>query len=400
MFVGLDTFPFVLLPIVFGLLSLFGLLGLLGLRYKALRETISNRLARLRTRLKDQALDTFLVLQDENRRYLSGFTAEDGQFNESAGALLITPERQILATDSRYETQAHIEAPGFEIYRYKEGLASSLPEIVRMLRTRRLAFESARLPYLQFQKFHEHLKKEAITVPLVPTENLVEDLRVTKEPQEIEAIKESLAISESVFETVVNALCDGTTEKELAWAMEKGLRENGAESVAFPPIVASGPNAALPHAIPTDRPIGRGEPILFDWGARLNGYCSDISRTIVLGSPDDTFKKVYQVVQDAQSIAIEAIRPGVSTQAVDKIARDHIAAKGFGDHFGHGLGHGVGLATHEKPTLSPIRPMNLEVGMVTTVEPGIYIPGWGGVRLENMVVVKEDGAVVLNRHPL
>lgn len=363
-------------------------------------ETTKNRLARLRAKLQDQPFDTFLVLQDENRRYLSGFTAEDGQFNESAGALLITPERQILATDSRYETQAQIEAPEFEIYRYKEGLASSLPEIVRMLRTRRLAFESARLPYLQFQKFHEHLKKEAITVPLVPTENLVEELRVTKEPQEIEAIKESLAISESVFETVVNALRVGTTEKELAWAIEKGLRENGAESVAFPPIVASGPNAALPHAIPTDRPVGRGEPILFDWGARLNGYCSDISRTIVLGSSDDTFKKVYQVVQDAQSIAIEAIRPGVSTQTVDKIARDHITAKGFGDHFGHGLGHGVGLATHEKPNLSPIRPMNLEVGMVTTVEPGIYIPGWGGVRLENMVVVEPEGAVVLNRHPL
>jgi Xaa-Pro aminopeptidase len=178
------------------------------------------------------------------------------------------------------------------------------------------------------------------------------------------------------------------------------MRESGAESVAFPPIVASGPNAALPHAIPGDRPVGRGEPILFDWGARLNGYCSDISRTIVLGPPDDTFEKVYQVVQDAQSMAIEAMKPGVSTQTVDKIARDHITAKGFGDHFGHGLGHGVGLATHEKPNLSPIRPMNLEVGMVTTVEPGIYIPGWGGVRLENMVVVEPEGAVVLNSSPL
>jgi len=365
-----------------------------------LEETKNNRLARLRTCLEDQALDTFLVLQGENRRYLSGFTGEDGQFDESAGALLITPERQILATDSRYETQARIEAPEFEIYRYREGLASSLPEILRMLRTERLGFESARLSYLQFQKFQEHLRKETLTVSLVPTENLVEEIRMTKEPQEIEAIKKSLALSESVFETMVNTLCVGTSEKELAWAMEKGLRESGAESVAFPPIVASGPNAALPHAIPADRPIGRGEPILFDWGARLNGYCSDISRTIVLGSPDDTFKKVYQVVQDAQSMAIEGMKPGVSTQAVDKIARDHITAKGFGNYFGHGLGHGVGLATHEKPNLSPIRPMNLEVGMVTTVEPGIYIPGWGGVRLENMVVLKKDGAVVLNRYPL
>jgi len=364
-----------------------------------LGKTIINRLTRLRTRLQDQALDTFLVLQGENRRYLSGFTGEDGQFNESAGALLITPERQILATDSRYETQARIEAHEFEIYCYTEGLASSLPEILRMLRTERLGFESARLSYLQFQKFQDHLKRDTLAASLVPTENLVEDLRMTKEPQEIEAIKESLVISESVFETIVNTLCVGTSEKELAWAIEKGLRQSGAESVAFPPIVASGPNAALPHAIPTDRPIGQGEPILFDWGARLNGYCSDISRTIVLGSPDETFNKVSQVVQDAQSMAIEAMKPGVSTQTVDKIARDYITAKGFGDHFGHGLGHGVGLATHEKPNLSPVRPMNLEVGMVTTVEPGIYLPGWGGVRLENMVVVKEGGAVVLNRYP-
>jgi Xaa-Pro aminopeptidase len=361
--------------------------------------TTNNRLAKLRSRLEDQAIDTFLVLQGENRRYLSGFTGKDGQFDESAGALVITPERQILATDSRYETQARIEAPEFEIYCYTEGLASSLPELLRMLGSERLGFESVRLSYLQFQKFREHLKKEAIAVSLVPTENLVEYLRMIKEPQEIEAVKESLALSESVFETILDAMCVGTSEKELAWAIEKGLREAGADSVAFPTIVASGPNAALPHAIPGDRPVGRGEPILFDWGARLNGYCSDISRTIVLGPCDDTFRKVYQLVERAQLMAIEAMKPGVSTRAVDKIARDCIAAKGFGDRFGHGLGHGVGLATHEKPNLSPVRPMDLEVGMITTVEPGIYIPGWGGVRLENMVVVEPEGAVVLNRHP-
>ena len=365
-----------------------------------MEEAINKRLAKLRTHLEDRSIDTFLVLQGENRRYLSGFTGEDSQFNESAGALLITPDQQILATDSRYETQAHIEASGFEIYRYNEGLASALPDILRMLRTERLGFESARLSYLQFQKFQEHLKKEALTASLVPFEDLVEGLRMKKEPREIEAIQESLAICESVFEMILNTLSVGTSEKELAWAIEKDLREAGADSAAFPPIVAAGHSAALPHAIPTDRPVGQGEPILFDWGARLNGYCSDISRTIVLGSPDDTFKKVYQVVQDAQSMAIEAIKPEVSTQSVDKIARDHIVAKGFGDYFGHGLGHGVGLATHEKPHLSPIRPMNLEVGMVTTIEPGIYIPGWGGVRLENMVVVKEDGAVVLNKLPI
>jgi len=365
-----------------------------------LMETIINRLAQLRARLQDQAFDTLMVLRGENRRYLSAFTGEDGQFDESAGALFITSERQLLATDSRYVTQAKMEATEFEVFVYEEGLASSLPEILKMIGGEHLGFESPRLPHGQFQKMQEQLKKHASSISLVPTEGLVEDLRMIKEPLEIEAIRKSLALSETVFETLMESLRVGVSEKELAWTIEKGLREAGADSVAFPPIVASGPNAALPHAIPTDRAIAEGEPILFDWGARLEGYCSDISRTVVVGSPDDTFKAVYQVVKDAQSMAIEAIKPGMSSQAVDKIARDHIGEKGFKDYFGHALGHGVGLATHEKPRLSPVRPMNLETGMVTTVEPGIYIPGWGGVRLENMVVVEEDGAVVLNRYPL
>jgi len=363
-------------------------------------EKMNNRLAQLRARLQDQDFDTFMVLRGENRQYLSGFTGEDGQFDESAGALFITSERQLLATDSRYVTQAKTEASEFEVLVYEEGLASSLPEILGMLGSERLGFESPRLPYGQFQRIQEQLKKHASSVSLVPTEGLVEDLRMIKEPREIDAIEKSLALSESVFETLIESLRVGTSEKELAWTIEKGLREAGADSIAFPPIVASGPNAALPHAIPTDRAIKEGEPILFDWGARLEGYCSDISRTVVLGSPDDTFTEVYQVVRDAQSLAIEAMKPGVSTGAVDAIARDHIAAKGFKDYFGHALGHGVGLATHEKPRLSHVRPMNLEAGMVATVEPGIYIPGWGGVRLENMVVVEEDGTVVLNKYPL
>ena len=360
----------------------------------------NKRLHRLRARLQDQGLDSLMVLQEENRRYLSGFTAEDGQCDESAGALFITSEQQLLATDSRYETQARMEAPEFEVYCYRLGLVQALPDIVKTLQTERLGFESVRLSYSQFQDLEKELKKQDASISLVPTENLVEDFRMIKDVEELEAIRQSLSLSESVFETILKELSPGLSEKEVAWAIEKGLREQGAESVAFPPIVASGPNAALPHAIPTDRLVGTGEPILFDWGTRLNGYCSDISRTIVLGEPDTTFRTAYQVVRDAQSMATEAMKPGMSTQAIDKIARDHIAAKGFGDRFGHGLGHGVGLAIHERPRLSPFRPMTLEIGMVTTVEPGIYIPGWGGVRLENMVVVQEDGAMVLNTQPL
>ena len=179
--------------------------------------------------------------------------------------------------------------------------------------------------------------------------------------------------------------------------MEKGMREAGADALSFPTIVAAGTNSALPHAIPGDRVINNGEPILFDWGARLNGYCSDISRTVVLGKPDSTFEKVFQTVLDAQRLATDAIKPGISSKAVDKVARDHIETKGFGGKFGHGLGHGTGLAIHESPRLSPLKDIVLEPGMVSTVEPGVYLPDWGGVRLENMIVVRNNGAEVLNR---
>jgi Xaa-Pro aminopeptidase len=178
------------------------------------------------------------------------------------------------------------------------------------------------------------------------------------------------------------------------------MREAGAEGISFPVITAAGPNAALPHAVPGDHQIAEGEPILFDWGARLEGYCSDISRTVVLGKADDTFRKVFSAVFEAQQKAIESIRPGMTGKQVDLVAREHIEQAGFGGKFGHGLGHGTGLAVHEAPRLSPIREDVLEAGMVFTVEPGIYLPEWGGVRLENMVVLREDGPEVLNTLPV
>ena len=357
------------------------------------------RISAIRHRLDKEPFDTLLVLEQENRKYLSGFTGEDGQCDESAGALFITADRQLLATDSRYVTQAENEAPEFEVFCYTRGLSHSLPDILQSLGTKHLGFEAVRVSYLQYKQFLENLEKKNPDVSIHPSKGLVEELRVMKDETEIALIKRSLSLAESVFLAVTASLTPGMKEKDLAWAVERGLREGGAEAIAFPPIVAAGPNAALPHAIPTDRPVQEGEPLLFDWGARLNGYCSDISRTIVLGKPDETFSTVYQVVKDAQAMAIEGIKPGASTQDIDRIARDHITAKGFGDYFGHGLGHGVGLATHEKPHLSPLRPSRLELGMVTTVEPGIYLPEWGGVRLENMVVVREHGAEILNALP-
>ncbi|MBW2564532.1 MAG: aminopeptidase P family protein [Deltaproteobacteria bacterium] len=362
-----------------------------------MEKTIKNRLDLLRKSLAENKIDTLMVLVEENRHHISGFTGEDTQFDETAGVLFITDSKLILATDSRYEQQAKNEASLFKIVCYKEGLEKELPKIADMLGTKRLGFESVRMSFMQYSKMAEELKSSGMQVELVPAEDIVENLRLIKDETEIDTLKKALLIAESVFTKIKNTIKPGMTEKQLAWAMEKEMREAGAQSLSFPTIVASGPNSALPHAIPSGRKIKAGEPILFDWGAKLDGYCSDISRTVIIGAPDETFKKVFTTVQDAQQMATDAIKPGVSSKAVDKIARDHIDKSGFKGKFGHGLGHGTGLAVHEHPRLSPLKETTLETGMVFTVEPGIYIPGWGGIRLENMVVVRDNGVEVLNK---
>ena len=361
-----------------------------------LRSKIIQRLTRYRNLFSEASIDTMLVLVAENRRYLSGFTAEDTQFDESSGALFISQNKGVLATDSRYELQARSEAPSFEIYCYRKGLEEALPEILSMLETKRLGFESNRLSFGKYQKLTKQIEAGELSVELVETENFADTLRIKKDESEISEIKQALSLAENVFRDVIVAVQPGVMEKDVAWAIEKGMREAGAEAASFPTIVASGPNSALPHAVPGERRFRAGEPILFDWGAKRNGYCSDISRTICIGKPDGTFKKAFQTVHEAQQKAIEAIRPGVSTKHIDGIARRHIEKNGFKGKFGHSLGHGTGLSIHEYPRLSPLYDKPLEPGMVCTVEPGIYLPDWGGIRIENMIVVRDGAAEVLN----
>jgi len=355
-----------------------------------------NRLARFRKLLAKENFDTFLILIEENRRYLSGFIGEDHSFDESAGALLISASRAVLATDSRFELQARNEAPLFEIVKYEKGLEKALPAILATMHTQCLGFESTRLSCKAHQTITKKLKTEKLAVELIPSEGLVENQRITKDEAEIEATRKALAIAETVFMNVIKTLKPGVTEKETAWRMDKEMHEAGADCVSFPTICAFGSNSALPHAIPTDRRLQANEPVLIDWGARLNGYCSDTTRTIVLGTPDKQFAKVYTTVRDAHRFAIDAIRSGVTGKAVDAIARNYIDSSGFKGKFGHGLGHGTGLAVHEGPRLSRFNDKPLDTGMIVTVEPGIYLPDWGGVRIENQVVVRENGAEVLN----
>jgi len=362
-----------------------------------LQALVEKRIEKLRKTLARKKLDAFLVLIEENRRYLSGYTGEDTQFDESAGALLITADRLILATDSRFDLQARREAPLYRVVRYREGLVKELPRLLKRLKAAQVGFETIRMTFSQHGKISEALKKAGLSVELTPTEDIVENQRILKNKTEAAAIKKALEIAEAGFVRVLESLRPGMTESEAAWLLESYLREGGAEGLSFPTIVAAGPNSALPHAVPGPRKIKAGVPVLFDWGARFGGYCSDISRTVIIGKPDAAFRKVYQTVRDAQRKAIDAIRPGGGTQAVDAAAREFIAKKGFKGRFGHGLGHGVGLAIHEQPRLSPLSDRKIKTGMVFTVEPGIYLPRWGGVRIENMVRVRPGGVEVLNR---
>jgi len=364
-----------------------------------LKSTIENRILRIKEIISEKNLDTLMVMVDENRRYLSGFKGHDTQFDESAGVLFISKAGLILATDSRYEEQAVRESGHiYEIVCYKEGLARQLPAILEKLCTKRLGFESVRLSCLDHRKISEEIKSSGLEVELVETENVVETLRVIKDEEEIELIQKALLIAETAFIQIQDSIRPGITEKEAAWLIEKAMHEAGADGLSFPTIVASGPNSALPHAIPSDRAFKENEPILFDWGAVLNGYFSDISRTIVIGKPDDYFIRAYKTVLDAQSLAVNAIAPGVNSKSVDEAARKHIDSMEFSGKFIHGLGHGTGLSVHEDPRVGPLsRGTVLESQMVFTIEPGIYIPGWGGIRLENMVVVREGGAEVLNK---
>jgi Xaa-Pro aminopeptidase len=337
-----------------------------------------------------------MVLNGENRRFLSGFTGADAQLDESAGALFINGNNLILATDSRYDLQASAEAEGFEIFCYKKGLAKAMPQICKNIDVKRLGFETSRLTYKQYHEILSALSSDNTDIELVPTENIVEDIRLIKDPDEIEKTGQALQIAENAFLNVLKELKPGVSEKDIAWLLEKEMRESGADALSFPSIVAAGANSALPHAIPGGRTVKEGEPVLFDWGAVLHGYCSDTSRTTILGNAGNEFNKVFHTVVEAQKLAIEAIRDGVSSKQIDQIARNHIENMGYKGKFGHGLGHGTGLAVHEGPVLSPLKETILRSGMLVTVEPGIYIPEWGGIRVENQVVVREDGAEVLN----
>jgi len=349
-----------------------------------------NRLQKLRPLIVQQNLDALLVSKIENYRYLSGFTG-------SSGWLLISHNQAALATDFRYIEQAKKEVPDFNIIQIKGDLSDWLPKLVSEFRWRKLGFEANFVPYAVYQRLGKIIETKKVNVQLIPTTNLVENLRSIKGKNELRLIARAVELTDTVFAQIKSNIKPGMTEKEVAWEAEKRLRENGSDGIAFDIIVASGPNSALPHAKPTKRAIRPNEPVLIDMGAKFDGYCSDFSRTLCFGKPDETLTRIYDIVLKAQLTAIERIKTGMKASKADKLARDVIQQAGYGNAFGHGLGHGIGLEVHELPALGPSSDDLLTDGMVFTVEPGIYISRWGGVRIEDAVSLQQGKATVLTR---
>ena len=349
---------------------------------------MNERLALVRTAIAQQDCDALVVVEPDNRRYLSNFTG-------SAGVLVIDRDRAFLATDFRYYEQVKMQAPEWTLVEITDSAEAALARLVADRGLKRIAFESDVVTVQQFETWRATVPE----IEWVPTHGIVEDVRQTKDEGELGRIEKAVRIADEALAHVIDWLEPGVTEREVAWELEVHMRTHGAEQVSFTTIVASGPNGAMAHAVTSDRAIQRGDPIVIDMGAKYEGYCSDLTRSFCLGHASDEYRRIWDLVLQAQQAAEAAIVPGMPGAEADAIARRMIYGAGYEGKFGHGLGHGVGLAIHEKPRAGVTSKDVLQVGTVVTVEPGIYIPGWGGIRIEDMVVVTAERCRVLTGAP-
>ncbi len=348
---------------------------------------IAGRLKRLRTFLKQNGTCAILITNPHNRRYLSGF---DG----TSGVLLIGQEQAILVTDFRYLEQAKTQASQFTVQRWREDLFSELAPVVKDAGWEKIAFESKHVVYHNYREMEQKIPAE-----LKPYEDTVEKLRIIKSEAELAILRDGAKMLDSAFEHICDIIKPGMQEKELALETEMYLRRKGAEEPSFRFIVASGIRGAMPHGTASSKEMERGELVTIDFGGVFNGYATDMTRTVSLGEPGERCREIYSMVLKSQYAARESLKPGMKCSDADAVARDIFEQDGYGQYFGHGLGHGVGLETHEQPTLNPRSKTILEPGMVVTVEPGLYIPNFGGVRIEDMVCLTEEGAEIMTRSP-
>ena len=348
---------------------------------------VKGRIERLRALLTEKVVDAVLVTKEENVHYFSGFRGD-------STALLVTHERLLLVTDSRYTEQASTEASLYEIVEQRDGLYRKVAELAVEAGVVALGYEGAALVCDQYEKLKEMLGEISFDTSLA-----LDALRQVKDADEIALIRRACTIADKGFVHIIRYIQPGMTEMEVAAELEHYMRTLGSERPAFQTIIASGVRGSLPHGVASDKVIARGELVTMDFGAVCAGYHSDITRTICVGRADVRQREIYDAVLSAQMRALAALRPGVTGIEVDRIARDSLAEKNFEQYFGHGLGHSLGLEIHEEPRLSKAGKHIMQPNMLITDEPGVYIPGWGGIRIEDTVLITADGSEPLTRAP-
>jgi Xaa-Pro aminopeptidase len=343
------------------------------------------RVDALRSSISQQKCDAIVLSNAISVRYISGFSGDDS-------LALVTPDRRFIITDFRYVEQVEQECPGWEVVKRKLDVYDAAARVAKACKVKRLGFEAGHISYASYRRF----LKCAKGLRLAPTTGIVDRMRMIKDADEVAAIEAAIRCQEAAFREVRKWLKPGVTELDVATELEYRMRRHGAQRWAFETITAGAERGSLPHARPTERLVRKGEALLLDWGARCFFYNSDLTRVLHFGKVTSRFRKIYSIVKQAQELGIAAVRPGARLSDIDLAAREHIRKAGFGPQFGHSLGHGVGLDVHEAPTVREASKELAQPGMVFTIEPGIYIPRWGGVRIEDMVLVTERGVRVLS----
>lgn len=355
-------------------------------------ETLAPRLERLRARFDALDIDALLVTTPSNRRWISGFTG-------SAGVALVSREEARFATDSRYWEQVGQQCPGYRLVKVAGATTTVAAGILEGLGGQRVGFEPAHLSYAAYEQWTGALAEmPAHSRPaLVPAPRAIEDLRMVKDAEEIDALTRAVHLGDDAFRHAASRIEPGMTEKQVAWLIQEYAMLHGAEDLSFSSIVAGGAHGSLPHWRASDAPLEAETGVVIDMGVIVDGYCSDLTRTVWLGEhPSDQFKRVYDIVLTAQETAEQRIEAGMPGKVGHEIAHEVIRQAGHGDHFGHGLGHGVGLDIHEDPRLAPAYEGEILDGHVVTVEPGIYLPGWGGIRIEDQCVMENGRLRVIS----